>query len=402
MKPRALHCLALYGVWSSVAACPFSADDPLLRLRPLADQTIVRINTNGPPGCTNMGTGFFINAAGEVLTAGHIFPEKCTDENTSINVRLGHDASATDSDPIEAHVVARSSLDVVLLRLEKQPDKKYQFLKVAAVPGNESTFKNRCVLIASHYETQFDTYSTFAEIASVAVIGSNGWALSGEGFNPTRSGSPVILDDGSVTAVFLSRPADPTNRNTIIQSRANILPIARIPTSELHISQIAARNGTLQPFPSQPLDSQSAHASAVNSSFGISITVNGYQTNPALPVYLVAKKDGGLKPVGSLLEAGATALATGSDIVREVVETRQFNASPGFRFDASTLKIITAALNPQKTPLPTSPCDTPEAAGCYILGPNGDILELRFKLYPGIDGRRAWVDGEVHLVQRPI
>lgn len=401
MKPRAWHCLALYGVCSSVAACPFSADHPLIGLRPLADQTIVRINTNGPPGCSNEGTGFFINAAGEVLTAGHILPEKCTDENTSITVRLAHDASATDSNAIDAHLVGRSSLDVVLLRLEKQPDKKYQFLKLAAAPGNESTFKNRCVLIASYYANQFDTYSTFAEIASVAVIGSNGWALSGEGFNPTRSGSPVILDDGSVTAVFLSRPGDPTDRNAIIQSRAYVLPIARIPKSELDISQIVARKGSLQPFPNYPPDSPPARASAVNSSFGVSITVNGYQTNAVLPVYLVAKNDGGLTRVGSLGEAGLMAAVSGSDIAREVVVSRQFNASPGFRFDASTLKILTVSKNPPVTPLPTNPCTTPEAAGCYVLGPLGDSLELRFKLYPGIDGRRAWVDGEVHLVQRP-
>lgn len=402
MKPRIWRGLALYGLWSSVAACPFSADHPLIGLRTLADKVVVRIYTNGPPGCSDTGTGFFINPAGDVLTAGHLLPEKCTNENTSIKVSLAQDAAAAaDDDAIDAHLVARSSLDVVLLRLEKQPDSKRQFLKIAAAPENKAAWKNRCVLIASHYIDQFDTYSSFAEIASVALTGSSGWALSGEGFNQTRSGSPVIFDDGSVAAVFLSRPGDPSDRAAIVQSRAYILPIARIPKSELDFSQITARKGSLRPFPSQSQKSLPAPSSAVKSSFGVSITVNGYQIDAALPVYLLAKNGEGLTRVGSLQEAGAMALFSGSDIVREVVVPRQFNASPGFKFDASTLKILTASLNPRVTPLPTNPCATPDAAGCYVLGPHGDSLELRFKLYPGIDGRHAWVDSEVHLVQRP-
>jgi hypothetical protein len=401
MKPSAWRWLGLYGVWSGVAACPFSADHPLIGLRSLADEAIVRVYTNGPPGCSDTGTGFFINAAGDVLTAGHLLPEKCTDENTSIKVSVAHDASAADSEDVSAHILSRSSLDVALLRLEKQPDSRYQFLKIALAPENESTWKNRCVLIASHYDNQFDTYSTFAEIASVALIGSNGWALSGEGFNPTRSGSPVILDDGSVVAVFLSRPGDPSDRQAIIQSRAYILPIAHIPKSELDFSEITAKKGSLRLFPNRSPGSSTARFSAVNSSFGISITVNGYQIDEALPVYLLAKNGEVLTRAASLSEAGVKALFSGSDIVREVVVSRKFSASPGFSFDASTLSILTTSLNPRVTPLPTSPCGTPDAAGCYVLGPHGDNLELRFKLYPGIDGRHAWVDGEVHLVQRP-
>lgn len=401
MKSRALLCLAPCIAWSSVAACPFSADHPLIGLRALADHVVVRIDTNGPPGCSDTGTGFFINAAGDVLTAAHLLPEKCTDQNTSIKVSFASDGSAADSDTVDAHLLARSSLDVLLLRLEKQPDKKYQFLKIAPAPKNVSAWKNRCVLLASHYNNQFDTYSTFAEIASVALIGSSSWALSGEGFNATRSGSPVILDDGTVAAVFLSRPGDPSNRDTIIQSRAYILPIASIPKGELDFSKIAAKKGSLMPFPLPSPVGHTTQSAAVNSSFGISLTVNGYRTDPALPIYMLAKNGGALTRADSMLEAGVLALASGSDIVREVVASRQFNASPGFRFDASKLSIITASVNPRVTPLPTSPCATADAAGCYVIGPDGESLELRFKLYPGIDGRRAWVDGEVHLVQRP-
>lgn len=399
MRSRVCCWLVLYGFWCTATACPFSEDHPLIGLRQLADQAIVRIQTNGPPGCTGTGTGFFINAAGDVLTAGHLLPEQCTSANTSIQVSLAPDSSAKVPVPIEAYLVARSSLDVALLRLERQFDRKLQFLKIAAMPNDAASWKNRCVLVASHYENQLDTYSTFAEIASTVLIGGSSWALSGEGFNPTRSGSPVILEDGTVAAIFLSRPGDPSDREVVIQSRAYILPIARIPVNELDLSKIAARDGLLRAFPNK--FPGTAISSPVNSSFGISITVNGNQTSGDLPIYLLAKDEAGFTRYNSLFEAAAIALMSGSSIVREVVELRHFKAAPGFKFDTSRISITTASLNPRMTPLPTIPCATADAVGCYVLTPEGDSIELRFKLYPGIDGRRAWVDGELHLVQRP-
>lgn len=420
-----LLTVAIIACIGSVMACPFDSKDPLLKLRSWSDQAIVRIDTVGTNECTNTGTGFFINAAGNIITAGHVVPVNCVSDNLLIKVRWTKNPNTGElSDPVAAHVIDRSSLDVALLELEMPPDEERQFLRLEPLTNDSSKYKNRCTLLASHYFEQTDTYSTFAEIVSVSLLGDRRWALSGEGFNPSRSGSPLILSNGKVVALFVARPGNDNNdRDQAILDRAYVLPLANVPTNEINLSAVAIKSGKLDPFLTEPaqesfLDapahisggkdreaswktSESRTHRSVNTSFGLSITEEGFRIDPSLPFYFY--KHGKLSKSNTSIphQVISQAALTGSSILRQITAHRRFTASPGYLFDPSTITFEVAALNPPGSELPDRPCEGTKDIGCYSVLENGRSLELRINLYPGIDGRRSWIDAEVRITERP-
>ena len=387
--------------YSSVAmSCPFDPKDPLLQMRDWADTAIVRIDTVGTAECTGAGTGFSINAAGNILTAGHVVPATCAAESTSITVRWSTTpGSPTLSAPVSAHVLRRSSLDVALLELDNVPNGPRQYLRLPPQPIQEATYKNRCVILASHYYEQTDAYTTFAEIASIALEGNIQWALSGEGFNSSRSGSPLISSDGRVVAIFVARPEAPDDRDKVIQSRAYVLPLHKLPSAEINLASVQTLPGHLPPFLTKD-DSSAAPLllPRVRTAFGISITEQGFQTGPDLPTFVLGI-DGTLSEVGSLQEGLLQALVTGKSLVRQTNARRHFTADPGFAFDPKSLTFKVASVNPQRTPLPSRLCEGAADRSCHFFSEMNRVLELRFTLYPGFDGRRAWIDAEAHLDQ---
>lgn len=380
----------------SASACPFSATDPILRMREFIDLAIVRINTNGPGHCAGVGTGFFINRAGRILTAGHVVPQDC-DASTAINVRWETTpGGSTLSAPVQAKVVQRSSLDVAVLELVDAPTASNEFLSVA--PASPQTLKNACMLLASHYYEQNDSYTTFAEIASVSLDSDQRWALSGEGFNPSRSGSPVVNSEGQVVAIFLAKPADPVDRLLTIQSRAYIYPLSRIPKSEINLEDLGGRDFHLSQFYTAPGTAVVFVPQRLLTSFGVSITENGLKTDLALPTYTI-DGDGELVKRDSLAEALLHILFSHGSLVRQTVAKRKFDASPGYVFDPTTVRLNVASINPRKAPRPSHECTGVEQVDCFTFSGDKRTVEFRFMLFPGYDGTRAWLDAEVHIAQ---
>lgn len=394
---RLLGGFLLWLLASRVIACPFSLTDPLLQLRSAADITIVKVHTLGPSPCTTVATGFFVSPTGHILTAGHVVPPECSNDNTSIMVQWSEEPSSKKLlGPFPAKVVGRSSLDVLLLQLTSNPDETRQFLQLSAKSVAPVTFKNACVLLPSHYYDQTDTYSTFAEIASVSLEGDMRWALSGDGFNPSRSGSPIIVGDGQVVAIFLGRPGDPTDRERIIASRAYVLPLASIPTHEIDVERLQTAPGQLKKFLT-PNGVAAVKAQRVRTSFGISLTLPGNSASP--PFFFVTKNGDLSRAPDGLVQAGVQALQRGLSIVRQVAVERSFTAEPGYAFDHKSIEYHIASINPQNATLPKELCDEKRQEDCVVISPDQTTMKLRFFLYPGIDGRRSWVDAEMHVTQ---
>lgn len=397
VSTRKLAALLLGALAEQLLACPFNSNDPLLQLRDASDFAIVKINTVGPGSCETVGTGFFFSPAGHILTAGHIVPPEC-EKNTSILVRWSKTPRSSELlGPYQAEVAARSSLDVLVLQLTSAPDRSRQFLQPSSRALDPTTLKNACTLLSSHYHEQNDTYSTFAEIASVSLEGNSRWALSGEGFNPSRSGSPIIVGNGEVAAIFLGRPIDPENREGVIASRGYVQPLAGIPRHEIDIEGLRATPGLLSKFLTLNSSSTASKAKRVRTSFGFSLTLAGRNIEP--PFFFEAKNGALSRAPNSLLEAGLQAFRRGLSIVTQVAVERTFKADPGFGFDPTTIEYRVASLNPQNATLPRQMCDEKRLQDCVALSPDRTSMQLRFFLYPGVDERRSWVDAEVHVTQ---
>lgn len=402
MKNNLCGLLALVCVIFNTSAegCPFSKDDPLHTLRQWAGKAIVRIDTIGTKECTNSGTGFFVNAAGDVLTAAHVVPADCKSDYTDIKVRWEEDSGKL-SLPIDARVIGRSSLDVALLKLEKTPEKPLQFLLLESSP-DVALLKNECILLPSHYFEQTDTYTSFAEIGSVALEGGDRrWALSGIGANPSRSGSPVILSNGRAVAMFLARPGDVQDRATKIENRGYILPIAAVPKNEIDLIAVSSASGKFEPFLKLPPDSAKQAASRYqNTAFSLSIFEPGNRTNPNEPIYLIPP-EGQIKRFGDIGQALIQLAVRGGTLGKKVTTQRHFEAAPGYVFLPETLAIRDDYRNPQKVELPSRACGGNDDSNCFSVKADGQILEFRVDLYPGIDSRSSGIDAEIHIAQRP-
>jgi hypothetical protein len=260
-----------------------------------------------------------------------------------------------------------------------------------------STLKDSCILLASHYYEQTDTYSTFAEISSVSLDGDKRWAVSGDGFNPSRSGSPVILPNGEVAAIFVARPIDPSDRANIFFSRGYVQPLATVPAQEIDIERYSSTPGELKPF--LTLNAVTGtKSSRVLTSFGISVTEAGYRSTP--PFYLVDPKSGALSRASdSLPSVLGKAFISGQSVVRKVDVSRDFAADPGYAFDEKSIKYKVASINPTRALLPTMLCDEKQQDNCIAMPKDRTSMQLRFSLYPGVDGRNSWVDAEIHVAQ---
>ena len=382
-----------------VFACPYGAGDNLLKLRLAADYAIVRIDTLGPGVCTTTGTGFFVDSKGHVATAGHIVPSEC-DGKSTINVTWTIKAfDKTLTDPVSAKVISRSAeSDVAVLELNGGNLQDRQYLKLPSSNGDDAKYKLQCVLLASHYSEQLDSYLTFAEIASVTLDSDPRWALSGEGFNPSRSGSPVILDDGRVVAMFVARPEDETNRAKIIQSRAYITPLGRISPTEINLADLQKSTGQLPSFltptktPAVTSDNQN-----IRTTFGISITEPGFRLDG--PIYVVAS-DTNIVKVDSNVEALGFIALNGGSVASAVDVHREFAAIPGYQFLPATVKIVHTSLRPKATPLPINECSLINSTDCFALTSDRSKIDFRFHLYPGrLDATRSWIDAEISVTQ---
>ncbi len=400
------------------ADCPYPGENNLLSARQWIDLAVVRIVVNGPGECTTTGTGFFVGSSGEVMTAAHVVPKQC-DSISSIKVYWNEEPGGAQlSGGIEAAVVGRSSLDAALLRLKNDagdggPSSR-QYLMLENQQSDDSKYRNRCVLLASHYFEQYDVLTSFAEISSVALVGnSSRWALSGPGFNPSRSGSPLLLSNGRVVGIFVEKAGDSSDRNQVIENRAYILPISKIPDTEIDVSAIRSQQakgvgGLLEPFltlhipmSEGGLDPFEARAlKPINIAFGLSITEEGFRTDPSLPTFV--SRQGKLMRVSSLTEAVAQTIIGGGSVLRQVPVTRRYKADPGRVFNPETFAIEVASLNPPEaaSELPRQRCGEAQT-NCFAILEGGTVLELRMNLYPGLDGRRSWIDGEVRIAQIP-
>lgn len=389
--------LLALAVSTAAVGCPYDPKDPLLRLRASADSTVVKVEVTGPNGCDNVGTGFFVSAQGHILTADHVIPAKCTNAKTAIDIWWTELGDTKQSGPFAARVVARSKFDVVALKLEAAPEPSRRFLAARLTDQDTQSLRNSCVLLASRESRQPDTYSTFAEIVSVSLEGDKRWSVSGEGFNSERSGSPVILRSGEVAAIFVGRPTDPSDRDNIIFSRATVVPLALIPKVEIDLGRLTKSPGNLSAFP----PSTTPTAKSPRTSFGISVTESGGRISPDLPNFFVSS-DGALQPAPSdLITAGTQALIERRSLVRRINVAKQFSADPGFVFDPTTIDYSIASMNPPKATLPRTICGVGVKENCLELTKDLKSLTVNMWMYPGIDGRRAWVDAEMRVNQKP-
>ncbi len=174
---------------------------------------VVKIQTiSAQPGCETVGTGFLVSSGGYILTAKHVVPAGCIDQ--SIRGLVAY----TDR-TVELEVVDASATDAALLRIVGGATglPSLSLLRPIAEPRR---FQNRTVVIVS-----FDDAEPIATLGRVLLTRPTGepykWRICGAAANPGRSGSPVIMQDGSVAAIFVDRPVGD-------QDIASILPVANI------------------------------------------------------------------------------------------------------------------------------------------------------------------------------
>ncbi|NSZ17124.1 serine protease family protein [Agrobacterium vitis] len=347
------------------------------------------------------------------MTASHVVPKECED-STSIKIYWNEKpGKASLSHGVEAKVIARSSLDAALLQLLEQPQSEVsdgedrQYLMIEEPQEDKEKYRNRCGLLASHYFEQYDILSSFAEISSVSLIGNaQRWALSGVGFNASRSGSPLILGNGHVVGIFVERAGDSSDRKKAVENRAYILPLSSIPDIEINLTKIRNHqkpfDGFMLPLLSLRIQTSSpakdpAESRAdrpINVAYGVSLTIDGFKLDPSLPTFV--SRGGQLLEVGSLVDAMLTTAISGGDILRKVTVNQTFTADPGYVFDPATFKVEAASLNPPEARLPAQQCEGKQT-NCFRLSDKGSVLSVSFDLYPGVDGRRSWIDGEVRI-----
>lgn len=383
--------------WSGVLVTQTPADcidaGDIVQLTALVERSVVKLETAGQgPECTGGGTGFFVTELGHVLTAGHVIPKDCQD------MRISGQTVGLQKTFELAVVEPRSSLDVVLLKPTDDIGKTPQ-LKLVRPIDDPKKFKLKRVTIASFYKELPEPTLTSARVDSTIILGEeHKWALCAVAANPGRSGSPVILDDGSVVAVFIERPGDQ------YQDIARVIPIAEV--NDIPIIQ--GTNATvIVDFGSgfdDPLDLKAA-PQPVLYEFTISETTSRhpspFQTQGR---YLVM--DGAFVPASNKtdFEIAASVLAGAQMRFAEQYE-ETFAAFPGYKFDTDQpVRIYPVSHAPTAAPLPDRVCSTKTDTDCYQFSDEGKKLTVRFRLFAGPvgDQTRGWLSASVATRQIPV
>jgi hypothetical protein len=316
-----------------------------------------------------------------------VVPASCKGQSITIKWSKPEDPLAL-SEGIPASVLARTSLDVALLQPAVAPDTSLSYIKLD-IDGHTPVldYKNKCVLLASHYLEQLDTLTSFAEISSVALASdSRRWALAGSGFNPSRSGSPLILANSAAVAVFVARPVGGGDRQ--IQDRALIVPVRNVPLSEIDLKSLISTAGELHQLGDQveTLVAQSVQVPfggsvdllaivarrPVLSAFGLSLEAQGFRTEPALPTWV--ERDGVLTRQSSLQNGIVDVMLNGGSVLRQIEVEQNFVADDGFAFDPETLTLEASSHNPMSESLPTHQCTANITENCFFCQITAGVL----------------------------
>jgi hypothetical protein len=345
------------------------------------------------PNCTTSGTAFFISSNGLALTARHLVEETCNDGD----IRGVLEGSVNR---ISFDVVKRSGLDVALLK-PKSPIQS-DFFEIDDTHDPPASYRDRRVSIVSFYADYENIILSTAKIDSVQLVGDPfKWGLCAVGSNPSRSGSPVLLDDAKAVAVFVARPGTyDESGQRVDQDRGLVIPIMLIPDLPLpdqHQSAVALRVAppgagvSLQP---------------ISYVYPIDLTADPTVLPTDLDrAYLI--KDGTITKTSTDRVTAAIEIATGlaqNAVLRYSQDfVLRFEAQLGYRFDPSVLKITPDSQNPPGTPLPTNQCSPEHHESCFEMSTDFQHLTINTRLYSGsvVDQAHGWLHAGLLTRQVP-
>jgi hypothetical protein len=341
-------------------------------------------------GCNTSGTAFFIGSDGEALTAAHLVPESCNDAD--IRGLLENAQSS-----IRFEVVKRSGLDVALLRPKDAIRSK--FIPFDNSGESAENFRGKRVSIVSFYADYENITLSTARIDSVRLVGDPfKWGLCAVGANPSRSGSPVLLDTARVVAVFAEKPGayNEQTGQRIDQDRGRIIPIRLIP--DLPLPDQQKSDSSLQIVTSKA----GIQRTPITYVYSIDLTADPREFTGDLDrAYLI--KGGQVIKARDFIQV-ASELAAGAVLRFPQEFTPEFWAQPGYRFDPSLVRIVPDSHNPPQTPLPQDLCTAEHRDNCFEF--SSDLLQLRphIRLYAGsqpADRAHGWLHGGVLTRQTP-
>ena len=398
MKPSLRPALAFVG--ALLAAGHASADCTSFDGHAVAatvEPSIVELQTLArTQACTGNATGFIISTDGLVVTAKHVVPRECSDEMILGKVQ-------GDEHVYRLNVVQRSGLDVALLQFVR-PGRAFPTLTLVRPIADQKPYRGLDVVVASFYPQYPEPVSTTARIDSTVVKGdSNVWGLCAVAANAGRSGSPVLLSDASVVAVFVGRPG-------YEQDVARVVPIAAI-------TDLAALTGgragiRFKSGPGQPVK-VSGQLKPLLIEFHLEVSdTTGHRYSGLGIVELKGDKTNvdnltSNEKIVREMSLGLITLALQSISVNTTgrikfsdKQSQTFNAPANFVFDTSWLDLHVDT-NLIASPLSIKPCSTAVVQNCYEFSADHRHLSVHYSLFSS--GRMgSWLNASIVAKVLPI